>query len=74
MVQTHALGSSSSIRFKGVVNRGTVDGESRPVYLGLARQAGAGAGASPTRAVDYAVDCAPRRDVIRWGNPPAPAW
>jgi hypothetical protein len=70
MVQARALGSSSSVRFKGVANRGTAgDGASRPVYLGLSRQPGGGQPRS-----DRAVDYAPRRDVIRWGNPPAPAW
>jgi hypothetical protein len=67
MVQTHALGSGSSVRFNGVAKRGTTgDCGVRPVY----RQPGGGQLRSDRAEQPHATSpYAPRRDMIRWGSP-----
>jgi hypothetical protein len=67
MVQAHALGSSSSVRFNRVAKRGTTgDGGVRPVY----RQPGGGQLHRDSAELTHdASPYAPRLDMIRWGSP-----
>ncbi len=67
MVQAHALGSSSSVRFNRVAKRGTTgDGRVRPVY----RQPGGGQLHRDRAELTHAASpYAPRPDMIRWGSP-----